>query len=133
MAVEVTFHGACGLVTGSCFEVRSGSSAILIDCGMFQGTKTVKQLNYEAFPFDPRGISAVLLPFTESGAVDWVGFEAHVARTAGAGLTPAINMDTGYANLLSHDERREFLGMAGSIARGRRFIAGAMIEGRYTP
>lgn len=61
MAVEVTFHGACGLVTGSCFEVRSGSSAILIDCGMFQGTKTVKQLNYEAFPFDPRGISAVLL------------------------------------------------------------------------
>jgi metallo-beta-lactamase family protein len=61
MTVEVTFHGACGLVTGSCFEVRTARAGILIDCGMFQGTKTVKQLNYEPFPFDPRSITAVVL------------------------------------------------------------------------
>ncbi len=61
MTTEVTFHGACGLVTGSCFEVRTQRAGILIDCGMFQGTKTVKQLNYGAFPFDPSSISAVLL------------------------------------------------------------------------
>ncbi|MHB1207654.1 MAG: MBL fold metallo-hydrolase, partial [Rhodospirillaceae bacterium] len=61
MTIEVTFHGACGLVTGSCFEVRNDRTGILIDCGMFQGTKTVKQLNYDAFPFDPSSISAVVL------------------------------------------------------------------------
>jgi dihydrodipicolinate synthase/N-acetylneuraminate lyase len=75
------------------------------------------------------GISAVLLPFDRQGRPDAAAWARLLERTWAAGLTPAVNMDTGYANLLSHDERREFLGMAGSIARGRRFIAGAMIEG----
>ena len=61
MTIEVTFHGACGVVTGSCFEIRNASAGVLVDCGMFQGTKTVKQLNYLAFPFDPSKISTVLL------------------------------------------------------------------------
>ena len=61
MAIKVSFHGAAGIVTGSCCEVRTGSAGILIDCGMFQGTKTTKELNYEAFPFDPHGINAVIL------------------------------------------------------------------------
>ena len=51
MAVKLTFHGACGTVTGSCYEVRCSQGAILVDCGLFQGTKTIKSLNYGAFPF----------------------------------------------------------------------------------
>ena len=46
------------------------------------------------------GISAILLPFTPAGEVDWPSFDAHVLRTSDAGLTPAVNMDTGYVNLL---------------------------------
>src|SRR6185312_14669636 len=46
------------------------------------------------------GMSAILLPFTESGEIDWPGFTAHAERTAAAGLTPAVNMDTGFGNLL---------------------------------
>lgn len=61
MTVRVTFHGACGIVTGSCFEVRTDRAAILIDCGMFQGTKSIKELNYGAFPFNPAEINALLL------------------------------------------------------------------------
>ncbi|MGE3476533.1 MAG: MBL fold metallo-hydrolase RNA specificity domain-containing protein [Rhodospirillaceae bacterium] len=61
MTVKVTFHGACGIVTGSCFEVRTDKSAILIDCGMFQGTKTIKELNYGSFPFSPQSINALIL------------------------------------------------------------------------
>jgi metallo-beta-lactamase family protein len=61
MAIKVTFHGACGIVTGSCYEVRTSRGAILIDCGMFQGTKTVKALNYGPFPFSPREINALML------------------------------------------------------------------------
>ena len=61
MAVTVTFHGACGVVTGSCFEVRTAQAAVLVDCGMFQGTKTVKSLNYGAFPFDTARINAVIV------------------------------------------------------------------------
>lgn len=61
MTVRITFHGACGIVTGSCFEVRTDQTAVLIDCGMFQGTKSIKALNYGAFPFSPQSINAVIL------------------------------------------------------------------------
>jgi dihydrodipicolinate synthase/N-acetylneuraminate lyase len=75
------------------------------------------------------GISAVLLPFREDGAVDFTAFAQLVERTWSAGLTPAVNMDTGYSNLLTRDERAEILWLVNSLARGRRFVAGAFIEG----
>ena len=57
----LAFHGAARAVTGSCFRLTTAQGAVLIDCGMFQGAKTEKSLNWRAFPFDPAGISAVLL------------------------------------------------------------------------
>ncbi|MFM8877973.1 MAG: dihydrodipicolinate synthase family protein, partial [Verrucomicrobiota bacterium] len=84
-------------------------------------------------PLRPRrtidGISAVLLPFHPDGRPDRETWAALVERTWAAGLTPAVNMDTGYANLLSAQERTEFLTEAGRMARGRRFVAGTYIEG----
>lgn len=73
------------------------------------------------------GISAVLLPFTDSGDVDWAGFEAHVARTAGAGLTPAVNMDTGYVNLIDHKTQDEVLRRTKAIVGNGPFVAGAFV------
>ncbi len=61
MPVSLSFHGAAGTVTVSCFLLESGRARVLIDCGMFQGSKTLKQLNYEPFPFDPRRIDAMVL------------------------------------------------------------------------
>ncbi len=71
----------------------------------------------------------MLLPFHADGRTDFEGFARLVERTWAAGLTPAVNMDTGYANLLSREERAEILGLVNSLARGRRFVAGAFIEG----
>jgi dihydrodipicolinate synthase/N-acetylneuraminate lyase len=71
------------------------------------------------------GISAILLPFTESGDVDWPGFTAHVIRTADAGLTPAVNMDTGFGNLLDEKTRIAVLDRTRSVLGGRPFVAGA--------
>lgn len=61
MTISLMFCGAAGTVTGSCFLLRVGENSILVDCGMFQGSKTEKQLNYEPFPFDPGSIDCVLL------------------------------------------------------------------------
>lgn len=61
MTVTLTFHGAAGCVTGSCMLLDVGHARLLVDCGMFQGPKTLKALNYEPFPFDIRHIDAVLL------------------------------------------------------------------------
>jgi dihydrodipicolinate synthase/N-acetylneuraminate lyase len=73
------------------------------------------------------GISAILLPFTESGGVDWPAFARHCVRTAEAGLTPAVNMDTGFANLLTHEERVRVLDAARSALGGRPFVAGVFV------
>jgi len=66
MSIALTFCGAAGTVTGSCIlvEVPRGDRRplrFLVDCGMFQGSKTLKELNYGAFPFDAREIDFVLL------------------------------------------------------------------------
>lgn len=61
MSVKLHFFGAAGCVTGSCFLLETDQARVLVDCGLFQGPKTLKQLNYGRFPFDPARIDAVLL------------------------------------------------------------------------
>ena len=61
MTVSLHTHGAAGTVTGSCHRLVTPRGELLIDCGMFQGPKSLRALNYRAFPFDPAGIAAVLL------------------------------------------------------------------------
>ncbi|MBX9596420.1 MAG: MBL fold metallo-hydrolase [Roseomonas sp.] len=61
MPVSLTFCGAARTVTGSCLLFDHGGTRFLVDCGMFQGPKTLKALNHEPFPFDARGIDFVLL------------------------------------------------------------------------
>lgn len=72
-------------------------------------------------------MSAVLLPFAADHSVDWQAFEGHVERTLAAGLIPAVNMDTGYINLLNNDTRLEVLRRTSSLAGGAMFVAGAFV------
>jgi len=61
MPLNLSFHGAAGTVTGSCYLLDTGRSRVLVDCGMFQGPKSLKELNYRPFPFETGGIDALLL------------------------------------------------------------------------
>lgn len=72
------------------------------------------------------GMSAVLLPYTEDGEIDWAGVEAHIGRTVAAGLTPAVNMDTGYVQLLDEDDKTLVLDLAAQLTGGD-FVAGAYV------
>ncbi len=74
------------------------------------------------------GFSAILLPFREEGTPDWDAFCAHVARTADAGLIPAVNMDTGYGNLIDEATRLEVLRCTRDTLSGRNFTAGAFVR-----
>ena len=73
------------------------------------------------------GVSAILLPVMD-GSVDWHGFEAHLERTFAAGLEPAVNMDTGYANLIDQVTRLEVLKRTQAIASGKDFVAGVFVS-----
>ncbi|MBR0717684.1 MBL fold metallo-hydrolase [Bradyrhizobium liaoningense] len=61
MSVTVQFCGAARTVTGSSYLFQTARGRILVDCGLFQGQKTLKELNYGTFPFRPADIDAVLL------------------------------------------------------------------------
>jgi metallo-beta-lactamase family protein len=77
MTVTLHFHGAAGTVTGSCYRVVHGRGQFLVDCGMFQGNKTVRDLNYKPFPFDPLRIDYVLLTHAH---IDHCGLLPRLAR-----------------------------------------------------
>ncbi|MDE1145090.1 MAG: MBL fold metallo-hydrolase [Azospirillaceae bacterium] len=89
MIPTVTFHGAAGTVTGSCSLIRHDGGVLLIDCGLFQGPKTVKELNYRDFPFDPAEPAALVLTHAHidhSGLVPKLcrqGFRGPIHCTAG--------------------------------------------------
>lgn len=48
----LSFYGAAGTVTGSCTMLDTGATKFLVDCGLFQGNKTIRALNDGDFPFD---------------------------------------------------------------------------------
>jgi dihydrodipicolinate synthase/N-acetylneuraminate lyase len=73
------------------------------------------------------GISAVLLPYTSEGRIDWPGFERHLLRTRAAGLDVAVNMDTGFGDLLEPAEREAVLDATrAALGPGAAFYAGAL-------
>lgn len=59
--MKLAFLGAAGTVTGSKTLVSHEGTQVLIDCGLFQGYKSLRSMNWEAFPFDPKQLDAVVL------------------------------------------------------------------------
>ncbi len=59
--MKLTFCGAAGQVTGSCYLLETDHAKIVIDCGLFQGTRMSSEQNYDSFPFDPSQIDTVVV------------------------------------------------------------------------
>ncbi len=76
------------------------------------------------------GMAALLLPFTPAGDFAEDAYAACLRATVTAGLTPAVNMDTGYVNLLTADEKRRILQLTRAVLNDTPFVAGAYIEGQ---
>ncbi len=69
--VKVHFLGASGTVTGSKFYLETPEQNIMVDCGMFQGLKELRQLNWTPLPIDASKIDVVLLTH---GHLDHTGY-----------------------------------------------------------
>ncbi|MHB1421132.1 MAG: MBL fold metallo-hydrolase RNA specificity domain-containing protein [Bacillota bacterium] len=59
--MKLHFLGAARTVTGSCYLIETGTTKLLVDCGMFQGSKAIKERNYGEFPFNPGSIDFLLV------------------------------------------------------------------------
>ena len=73
----LTFIGAAGTVTGSKTLVEAGSGRLLVDCGMFQGPREVRERNWEPFPLDPAELSSIILSHAH---LDHCGFLPALVR-----------------------------------------------------
>jgi metallo-beta-lactamase family protein len=59
--MQVGFFGGVGTVTGSKYLVEAGGAKLLVDCGLFQGVKALRERNWKPLPFDPGSLDAVVL------------------------------------------------------------------------
>jgi metallo-beta-lactamase family protein len=59
--VKISFLGAAGTVTGSRYLLESSGVRVLVDCGIFQGYKNLRERNWRPFPVEPAGIDAVFV------------------------------------------------------------------------
>ncbi|MGP1993158.1 MBL fold metallo-hydrolase RNA specificity domain-containing protein [Zobellia laminariae] len=69
--VKIHFLGASGTVTGSKFYLETPELNVMVDCGMYQGLKELRQLNWEPLPIDTSKIDVVLLTH---GHLDHTGY-----------------------------------------------------------
>lgn len=92
----LTFHGASHTVTGSCFEVALGGRHLLVDCGLFQGPRSLEALNRTPFPFDSAMLAAVVLTHAH---IDHSGLIPRLVREGFAG---PVCCTQGTADLLHH-------------------------------
>jgi metallo-beta-lactamase family protein len=103
LSLRLHFHGAARTVTGSCFLLETAAARVLVDCGMFQGAKSERELNYRNSPFPSGGIDALCLTHAHidhSGLIPKLvkaGFDGPIYATAGtADLASIMLPDSGH-------------------------------------
>ena len=100
---KLTFAGAAGTVTGSRYLVEHGGHRVLVDCGLFQGWKNLRERNWRPLPFDPKSLDAVVLTHAHidhSGYVPRLhelGYDGPIYCTSGTrDLLRVLLPDSGY-------------------------------------
>jgi metallo-beta-lactamase family protein len=92
---RLTFHGAAETVTGSKYLLEAGGAKVLIDCGLFQGLKELRQRNWQRLPFDPSTVDSVVLTHAH---IDHIGYLPRFVKDGFSGpvySTPATEAIAG--------------------------------------
>ncbi len=115
-SLKIHFLGAAGTVTGSKFFLETPEINILVDCGMFQGLKALRQLNWKPLTVDPANIDVVLLTH---GHLDHTGYlpklvkEGFTGNIIGTAPTLAITQIILLDSAKIHEEEAEIANKEG--------------------
>ena len=74
---KITFLGAAETVTGSKYLVEAAGKRLLVDCGLFEGSRELKQRNWERLPIDPASIDWLILTHAH---IDHTGYLPRLVR-----------------------------------------------------
>ncbi|NNE67627.1 MAG: MBL fold metallo-hydrolase [Pyrinomonadaceae bacterium] len=74
---KVSFYGGVGTVTGSKYLIEHNGKKVLVDCGLFQGLREIRERNWAKQPFDPKELDAVIITHAH---IDHTGFLPRVVR-----------------------------------------------------
>lgn len=90
----LTFYGAAGTVTGSKYLLETDNARLLVDCGLFQGLKELRERNWSPPPFDSSSLDAIVLTHAH---IDHTGY---LPRVVAEGFTGPIYCTRATAELL---------------------------------
>ena len=100
MIMRIEFLGAAHTVTGSCYLLEAGAHKLLVDCGMFQGSKRIRQLNTDGFRFNPAEIDCLLLTHAH---IDHCGLIPKLCREGFKGPVYATKVTCELAHIMLPD------------------------------
>lgn len=122
--MRLTFHGAAGTVTGSKYLLEADGASVLIDCGMFQGLKKLRERNWAGTPFKAGELDACLLTHAHLDHTGYLprvvkeGFNGPIYCTPGTAKLAELIMldsakiqeyDAAYANKKGHTKHKPAL------------------------
>lgn len=97
---NVTFFGACGVVTGSSTLLSWGDRRVLVDCGLYQGDEELELRNWNAFPFRPSSLEAVVVTHAH---LDHTGLLPRLAAEGYSGPIYCTKPSRGLISLVLED------------------------------
>jgi metallo-beta-lactamase family protein len=103
MTLALSFHGGAGTVTGSRFLVETGNTRFLVDAGLFQGLKRLREQNWEKLRFDPPSVDFLLLTHAH---IDHIGFLPRLVREGFRGPVRTTGASLDLARLLLMDSAK---------------------------
>jgi metallo-beta-lactamase family protein len=103
MSHVLSFHGGAGTVTGSRFLVETGRTRFLVDAGLFQGLKKLREMNWDELRFDPSSLDFLLLTHSH---IDHLGFLPRLYQQGFRGPVRATPASLDLARLLLMDSAK---------------------------
>lgn len=79
---KISFYGGVGTVTGSKYLLESNGKKVLVDCGLFQGLRELRERNWAKQPFDPTELDAVIITHAH---IDHTGFLPRIVKLGFSG------------------------------------------------
>jgi metallo-beta-lactamase family protein len=99
----ISFYGGVGTVTGSKYLIEHGGKKVLVDCGLFQGLKELRERNWKEPPFDPASLDAVIITHAH---IDHTGYLPRLVKLGYSGPVYASGATGDLLKILLPDSAR---------------------------